>query len=140
MAITRSELQQTAEIRLADAEALLAAGRWDEAYYLLGYVVECALKASIVFHFGEQEIPDKKLVNDFYTHRLDGLLKISPVGSTLESRVKADGEFQHNWSTVSEWNEASRYRPEIGEAQARQLYVAITQEKSGIFTWLKPRC
>jgi len=42
--------------------------------------------------------------------------------------VKADGEFQHNWSTVSEWNEASRYRPEIGEAQARQLYVAITQE------------
>ena len=140
MAITRSELRQIAEIRLADAEALLAAGRWAGAYYLLGYVVECALKASIIARFGEQEIPDKKLVNDFYTHRLDGLLKISPVGSTLESRVKADREFEDNWYTVSIWTEASRYRPEIGEAQARQLYVAITQEKSGIFTWLKPRC
>lgn len=116
MAITRSALQQIAEIRLADAEALLAAGRWAGAYYLLGYVVECALKASIVARFGEQEIPDKKLVNDFYTHRLDGLLKISPIGSTLESRVKADGEFEDNWNTVSEWNEASRYQSEIDEA------------------------
>lgn len=140
MAITRSELLQIAEIRLGDAEALLAAGRWAGAYYLLGYVVECALKASIVARFGPQEIQDKKFVNDFYTHRLDGLLKISPVGSTLESKVKADGEFADNWRVVKEWSEASRYQPEAGEDRARTLYEAMTNEESGIFTWLKPRC
>lgn len=140
MAITRNELIQIAEIRLADAEALLAAERWAGAYYLLGYVCECALKASIVAGFGPQEIPDKKLANDFYTHRLDGLLKISPIGPTLESRVKTDGAFRNSWNTVSDWGEASRYRPEIGEDEARSLYVAITDKKSGLFTWLKPRC
>ncbi|MFN0105402.1 MAG: DNA-binding protein [Bryobacteraceae bacterium] len=138
--MTRSELQQIAEIRLADAEALLAAGRWAGAYYLLGYVIECALKASIVARFGPEEIPDKKLVNDFYTHRLDGLLKISPIGSTLESRMKADGAFLYSWNLVSDWSEASRYDPEIGEDKARALHIDVTDEKSGIFTWLKPRC
>ena len=140
MAITRSALLEIAEMRLADAEALLAARRWAGAYYLLGYVCECALKASIVARFGPQEIPDKKLANDFYTHRLEGLLKISPLGTTLESRVKADGAFEFNWKIVADWSEASRYNPAIGEDLARQLHVAVTDEKSGIFTWLKPRC
>ena len=101
MAITRNELLEIAEIRLADAEALLAAGRWAAAYYLLGYVCECALKASILAGFGPQQIPDKKLANDFYTHRLEGLLKISPLGDTLESRIKADRAFEFNWKLRS---------------------------------------
>ena len=140
MAITRNELIQIAEIRLADAEALLAAGRWAAAYYLLGYVCECALKASILGCFGPQEIPDKKLANDFYTHRLDGLLKLSPIGYALESRVKGDGAFEFNWKIVADWSEASRYRADADEDKARAFYDAVTNEKSGIFTWLKPRC
>jgi HEPN domain-containing protein len=36
------ELLQIAEERLKDAEALLAAGRYDGAVYLGGYVVEMA--------------------------------------------------------------------------------------------------
>ena len=138
--MTRSELLQIAEIRLADAEALLAAGRWAGAYYLLGYVVECALKASIVAHFGPQEIPDKKLVNEFYTHRLDGLLKISPLRVTLELRITEDADFKFSWNSVMAWSEASRYEPIIGEDEAQALFVAVTDERSGIFTWLKPRC
>ncbi len=42
----REQLEQLAELRLEDAEALIASGRWAAAYYLLGYAVECALKAA----------------------------------------------------------------------------------------------
>jgi hypothetical protein len=46
--MNRAELQQLAEDRRLDAEALLAAQRWAGAYYLAGYAVECGLKACIM--------------------------------------------------------------------------------------------
>jgi HEPN domain-containing protein len=67
----RAQLQQLAELRLRDADALLTAGRWDAAYYLLAYCVECALKACVAKQFRLHEVPDKKLVNSFYTHSFD---------------------------------------------------------------------
>ncbi|HYP09337.1 MAG TPA: hypothetical protein VER03_24140 [Bryobacteraceae bacterium] len=45
--MTRQDLQELAEMRLADAEALLVAGRYSGAYYLAGYAVECAIKAHV---------------------------------------------------------------------------------------------
>ena len=46
--MNRLEFQQLAEVRVREAEALLAVGLWDGAYYLAGYAVECALKACIL--------------------------------------------------------------------------------------------
>ena len=63
----RSDLQVLAEARVVDAEALLEAGRWAAAYYLLGYAVECGLKACAAKQFNQYEVPDKTVVNDFYT-------------------------------------------------------------------------
>ncbi len=40
--VNRAELQQLAEDRILDAQALLAVNRWSGAYYLAGYAVECA--------------------------------------------------------------------------------------------------
>lgn len=45
--IDLTELRKIAEERLKDAEALLAAGRYDGAIYLGGYVVELGLKRRI---------------------------------------------------------------------------------------------
>ena len=87
----RTSLQQLAELRLKDAEALLTAGQWEAAYYLLGYCVECALKACVAKQFRLHEGPDKKLVNSFYTHRLDELLTISGVKSDMEIHAKYSG-------------------------------------------------
>ena len=42
-----AELRKIAKARLKDAEALLAAHRYDGAIYLCGYAVELALKARI---------------------------------------------------------------------------------------------
>lgn len=133
----RTKLQELAELRLGDAEALLAVGRWDGAYYLLGYCVECALKACVAKQFRLHEVPDKKLINTFYTHRLDELLTISGVKSEMESHAKTDANFEINWNTVRDWSEAARYDIGITEAFARGMHDAVTNVASGILPWLK---
>lgn len=122
---------------MQDADALLAAGRWGAAYYLLGYSVECALKACVARQFLLHEVPEKKLVNSFYTHRLDELLTISGVKSQLESRSQSDSGFKVNWRAVLGWSEAVRYEVDITEARAREMYEAVTNSTTGILPWLK---
>lgn len=133
----REQLQQLAELRLEDAEALIASGRWAAAYYLLGYAVECALKACVAQQFRTDEVPDRKLVNSFYTHRLDELLSISGAKSEFETRARSDSNFERNWSAAREWNEVVRYDLLITESVARRLYEAVTNGTSGILPWLR---
>ncbi|MCP5119377.1 MAG: HEPN domain-containing protein, partial [bacterium] len=45
--MNRTDFQNLALERLDDAKVLLDGGRYNGAYYLSGYVVECALKACI---------------------------------------------------------------------------------------------
>jgi len=104
----RAQLQQLAELRVQDAEALLTVSRWDAAYYLLGYAIECALKACVAKQFRLHEVPDKELVNSFYTHSFDRLLAISGVKSNLEIRRKVDTRYE-----------------------------AVTNSATGILPWLK---
>jgi hypothetical protein len=133
----RSDLQVLAETRVVDAEALLEAGRWAAAYYLLGYAVECGLKACAAKQFNQYEVPDKTVVNDFYTHRLDKLLNISGAKGSLESRAAADPQFEVNWNAVRDWNESSRYDHSTTEAKARDMLVAVADPSSGVLSWLK---
>ena len=133
----RSDLQVLAEARVVDAEALLQGGRWAAAYYLLGYAVECALKACAAKQFHEHEVPDKTIVNDFYTHRVDKLLNISGAKVALEAQAAADPRFQVNWNAVRDWNESSRYDHSTTEARARDMLVAVADPSSGVLPWLK---
>jgi hypothetical protein len=135
--VDRSDLQILAEARVSDAEVLLHGGRWAGAYYLLGYAVECGLKGCAARQFREHEVPDKTIVNDFYTHRLDKLLDISGTKAALESRAAADPSFQVNWNVVRDWNEASRYDHSTTETKARDMLVAVTDPSSGVLPWLK---
>jgi hypothetical protein len=134
--MNRTDLQLLAAARVADADVLLAAQRWPAAYYLLGYAVECALKACTARQFRQDEVPDKSLVNDFYTHRLDKLLHISRLTQAHEARVAADPRFKHNWNTVRDWTEASRYDHLTTETKARSMHVAVTDPTNGILPWL----
>ena len=116
---------------------MLAAGQWDAAYYLLGYCIECALKACVAKQFRLHEVPDKKLVNSFYTHSLDDLLTISDVKSGMKDHAKSDSSFEINWNTVRDWSETKRYEVGITEVFARGMYDAVTNTASGILPWLK---
>lgn len=135
--MNRSDLQTLAEARVADAEALLQAKRWAGAYYLLGYAVECGLKACAAKQFLLHEVPDKTVVNDFYTHRLDKLLNISGAKAALDARVATDRSFQVKWNTVRDWTSDSRYDHATTEAKARDMFAAVSDPSSGVLPWLK---
>lgn len=135
--MNRADLHLLADARLTDAEALLQSNRWAAAYYLLGYAVECGIKACVARQFRQDEVPDKTVVNDFYTHRLDKLLGISGVKAALESKTSTDAAFQVNWNTVRDWNESARYDHSITEAKARDMLVAVSDPISGVLPWLK---
>jgi HEPN domain-containing protein len=80
--MNRLDFQKLAELRLLEAEVLLDAGKYEGAYYLCGYAVECALKACIAKLTKEHDFPDKATVNDSYTHDLGKLLGVSGLKKT----------------------------------------------------------
>ena len=82
-------------------------------------------------------MPDKTIVNDFYTHRLDKLLNISGAKVALEAQAAADSRFQVNWNAVRDWNETSRYDHSTTEATARDMLIAVADPSSGVLPWLK---
>lgn len=135
--MNRNDLQTLADLRVGDAKVLVDAGRFSAAYYLLGYAVECALKACVTKQIKEHDFPDKQLVLDSYTHNLEQLLRISGVKAQFDLRIKADKSFEVNWTTVKDWTEAARYDNDVPENRARDLLNAVTDPESGVLTWLK---
>ena len=130
--LTRDDLQCLAEERLKDAKALLQAGCWSGAYYLAGYVIECALKAAIAKKTQKYDFPDKKDVTDSYTHALGKLLTLA--GFT-EQEVENDTS---DWSMIKDWNESCRYR-QYSKQEAEDYYNAVADGAKGVFQWLKAR-
>jgi hypothetical protein len=113
---------------------MLGSGHWAAAYYLLGYAIECGLKACSTKRFREYAAPDKTIVNHFYTHCLGKLLNISGVKDTLEKRATADPQFWNNRNSVRDWNEASRYEHATTDAKARDMLIAVKDAASGVLT------
>jgi hypothetical protein len=136
--MNRVDFQEIAEIRVSEAEALLKAGHFAGAYYLIGYAVECALKACVSKQVKQFDFPDKKLANESFTHDLEKLVRISGLAPDFESDREADADLQVNWAVVKDWSESSRYDIHISERQARDLYSACTGE-NGILKWVKRR-
>ncbi len=135
--MNRADFQLLAEARLADALVLMGGDRWGAAYYLLGYAIECGLKACAAQYFRQDEVPDMKIVNTFYTHNLDKLLQIAGIKDDLEKRASHDAAFQINWNMVRDWDATSRYDHTISEAKARDMKIAVADPTSGVLSWLK---
>src|SRR5437660_4230643 len=135
--MNRFDLQKMAEERVADASALLDAERYQAAYYLCGYAIECALKACIARKTREFDFPDRKLVNDSYVHDVERLLRVAGLDQLLEEEGRHNGAFAGNWIIVQDWSEASRYDASITPAETSDLFLAVTDETNGVLAWLK---
>lgn len=135
--MNRFDLRKMSDERVADAAALLEAGRFQAAYYLCGYAVEFALKACIARQFREFDFPDRKVVNDSYVHDLNKLLNVSRMAQLYRDEVNQNDTFAENWVIVQDWSEASRYDAEITETAAKALFLATTDPIDGVLTWLK---
>jgi len=134
--MNRRDFQSLAETRLSDAQALLASGRFDGAYYLAGYAVECALKACIAKNTQRHDFPDRTTVNGSYTHNLNGLLNIAQLDSSL--RTDLDAILRVNWATAANWKEDSRYA-RTTQKEAEDLFSAIADRRHGVMSWLRRR-
>mgnify|MGYP001098975205 CR=1 FL=1 len=134
----RNDLKELALIRLKEARVLLKNGNYEGAYYICGYVVECGLKACIAKQTKRYDFPDKKTVDESYTHDLANLVKIAGIGRDLDGEMKSNPKFEVNWSIAKDWTETSRYEKHT-EKEAQALYVAIADRKQGVLQWIKQR-
>ena len=107
--MNRLDLQNLALARLEEVEVLLNNHKYSGAYYLSGYVIECALKACIAKQTQEFDFPDKKTVMDSYTHDLEKLVKVAKLDKELRSLLD-DPNFSLRWLEVRDWSEESRYQ------------------------------
>ncbi len=133
--MNRQDLQNLALTRLEEVEVLLNNHKYSGAYYLSGYVIECALKACIAKQTQEFDFPDKKTVMDSYTHDLENLVKVAKLDKELKSLLN-DANFSLRWLEVRDWSEESRYQTH-NRQKALDIYSAITDPTHGVLQWLQ---
>lgn len=135
--MNRNDFQNISKLRVKEAKTLIDKGFYSGAFYLLGYAVECAFKACIASKTKEYDFPDKKLVNQSYTHDLETLLRLSGLEHRLESEIKQNSALDINWTIVKDWSEDSRYIFDISKVRVDNFYSAVTAGKHGVLSWLK---
>lgn len=134
----RWKFQKASQMKLDEARTLLQAGHYAGAYYLLGYAVECALKACLTIQVKQYDFPDKKPANEAHTHDLDKLKKIAGLDYSFSEELNTNRVFENNWAVVKDWNESSRYDTGIDKLQAKDFFSACLDEE-GILEWIKKR-
>src|SRR4051812_19088111 len=131
-----------AEERIKDAKVLLDAGRWEFAYYVAGYAVECALKSCLLARMIHTAwvFEEKWKAQDCLSHDFGELIRLAGLKDELDANLAASaaagGEFVAHWGTVTQWRVTSRYESKT-EIQARDLFNAITHDPDGVLRWLQ---
>ena len=135
--MNRSDLQHLARTRLRDAKVLFDNRRYEAAYYLLGYAVECAFKAYIAKQTKRHDFPDWKFVKDIYTHDLNKLLSLSGLEAEYRKESSRNPDFELNWTIVKDWSERARYVSGVSRAKSEDFRSAVVSRKTGIFPCLQ---
>lgn len=136
---TKRELIDLADARIEDAKVLQAAGRYDAAYYLAGYAVECLLKAVIAQRTQKEQFPDLELARSSWKHDVVELLTPAELRNALKKEKASNSKFEKYWDVVIEWSETYRYslNGPAWAPKAQDLIEAITDSTDGVGQWLK---
>jgi len=136
--MNRADLQQLADLRIAEAHALLTlpAPMPDGAYYLAGYAVECGLKACIAKGYSAASWPEKDFVLKCHTHKILDLIPLAGLEAARTADVAANPMLGVNLNIVKDWSERCRYERH-SLAKAQTLYNAITDPANGVLSWIK---
>jgi hypothetical protein len=135
--MNKKDLEKLADVRVNEAKTLLDAKNYQGAYYLAGYSLECAIKACIAKQVQRYDFPNLELAKNSYSHKLVDLLGVAGLKQKLDEKERKDDNFKLNWAVAKDWSEKARYECEVEETRAKDLYVAITHDESGILAWLK---
>jgi hypothetical protein len=137
--MNRAFWQRLAEERVLDAGSLLAAGRWSAAYHIAGYAAECGLKACILAFLEynlEVIFRERRYSEKCWVHELPALVDLAGLDAVLRAKIADSGAFAGFWGIAKDWKETSRYEFKT-QADAEQLYEAITQEPDGVLAWIR---
>ena len=134
--VNRTQLQDLAEERARDAEALLNAGRWSGAYYLAGYAIECGLKACIAKLTNQYDYPNKEVAVKCYTHNIETLVEVAGMQLQRKTDVAGNSALGSNWLIIKDWDEKARYQCWT-EPHARKLVSAVTDTTNGVLPWIR---
>ena len=105
---------------------------------MIGYAVECGLKACIAKLTNQYDYPNKELAQKCYTHRIEVLLEVSGLKPQRDFDVAANPVRGASWLIVKDWDETARYQPWT-ESQARKLIRAVTDATDGVLPWIMDR-
>lgn len=133
--ISASELRALSKLRLKQARLLLDGGFFSGSYYLAGYCIEFGLKATIAEGFQAACIPDKKFVQDIYSHKIQDMVKLADLKKELD-KARANDAFTRNCPIIFQWREQSR-EDVINQFEAQTLLYAVAEEKKGVLSWIK---
>jgi HEPN domain-containing protein len=132
--VNKKKFQALAEARLKDARSLYEHSRFDAAYYLAGYVIECALKVCIAKKTKRHDFPpERKVIERVYSHSLTQLLE--PAGIDLEQEFRNDPTLAEKWNIVKDWKETSRYETH-GRKKAKDMLQAVDHPE-GVLACIK---
>lgn len=135
--MNRQELQNISNARRKEAATLLKAKHYAGAYYLVGYSVECALKACIAKQTRKYDFPNKDVAQKSYVHNLEQLMRVAGLEYKLKQDMRTNATLEVNWSIVKDWGETSRYTLSTSRNEAKDLYSACTARTNGILKWVK---
>lgn len=134
------ELREIAKSRLKASEILMKHNDYDGAAYIMGYALECGLKAVICKRLNLSQYPDKNGNKDkesiFKTHNLDILLTLS--GLENDFSLTSPARRSENWSDATKWTTDLRYAP-IGtrkKLDVQRMHQALTELPDGVLTWI----
>lgn len=134
--MNRTDLQRLSRLRLQEARSLFNSGLYSGAYYLSGYAVECALKASIAKRTLRFEFPDLDRARRSYTHGLADLFKVAELLNDFQSARQQNAGLQASWDIVKDWSEQGRYEV-WSQTEADAMIDAVGKPRNGVLPWIK---
>ena len=132
--LNTEDFKKLAETRLNEAQILLDNRKYDGAFYLAGYAVECGLKACIASRTRQGDFPPEWNVvrESFYTHSLETLCDTVFEAGVFEDTKRRDSRPEDQWTVVKEWTEKSRY-----EIHSEEKAGDMITSSRGVIAWLR---
>lgn len=137
--MNRLQLQTLSAAREHEASTLLEARLYSGSLYLMGYAVECALKACIARMTQRHEFPDKTRARVSWTHDLEVLARTAGLWGDLTATMESDLDLSRNWTVVSGWSAESRYELQVSDHRAHAFHSACTDDRAGVLSWIRGR-
>ena len=139
--IKRSELEELAKARLAEAESLFERNQYAGSMFLGGCSLECFLKVGICMALRLEGLPSTP-GSAFKIHDFEALLLYSGFRAELEEAHDTQRSFVH---ILDEWKPDGRASLLYGapsnfdEARSRRFFTCLTDQEIGVIPRLRSR-